>query len=136
MAGIQAGLPKNKTKRNEMMGSGCCQGARMAGQTSLQLTACPLPQWHPLASGPPGERVGVGFCCRLAQASMLQRAEEGLELREEVHHCNLQHLAAEGGALQHVKQVLHAAAGRQQGQRGRQHAGPGQRGNGQGGGGL
>ena len=56
------------------------------------------------------------FVCMLAQAAVLQGAEERLQLREQVHHRNLQHavaqLLAECGRLQHVKQVAHPTAGR------------------------
>ncbi len=55
------------------------------------------------------------LCSRpLAQAAMLQRAEQRLELRKQVHHRNLQHavaqLLAKGWRLQHFKQVAHSAA--------------------------
>lgn len=66
-------------------------------------------KWVPSAA----ELEGVSFRC-LAQPAMLQRPEQGLELREQVHHGNLQHavpqVVAVGLGLQHVKQVPRAAA--------------------------
>ena len=67
-----------------------------------------------------GGSKGIGWVqegerrCGLAQAAVLQRAEERLELGKQVRQTDLQNavaeLVAKGGRLQHVVQILRAAA--------------------------